>query len=89
MTVFYNGYYINVILLEDSCGVPGSVCHNKDDSYSIFINANLCYEKQQEVFMHELRHILGDDFGKDNVQQIEFNNHGSNEAICDDFLQAI
>lgn len=69
------GYYINVIMLEESYGVPGSVHHNKDDSYTIFIDANLSYEKQNEIFLHELRHITGHDFEKTDVQLIEYLNH--------------
>ena len=87
--MFCNGYYINVILLEDSCGVPGSVCHNKDDSYSIFIDANLCREKQQEVFIHELRHIFGRDFEKYDVQDIESNNHRFDLEFCSELCHSV
>lgn len=64
-----------MILLEESFGVPGSVHRNKDDSYTIFIDASLSYEKQHEVFLHELRHITGKDFKKSDVQLIEYLNH--------------
>lgn len=60
-----------MILLDDSCGVPGSVWHNRDDSYTIFIDSRLTIERQKEVFQHELNHILNNDFEKENVQQIE------------------
>lgn len=73
--VYYKGYHINIVLLEKACGVPGSVHKNRDDSYTIFIDANLTYEKQHEVFLHELRHILGDDFDEKDVQKIELRNH--------------
>lgn len=44
---------------------------NPDGSYSIFINARLCFEAQQEVYLHEMEHINGNDFEKDNVTDIE------------------
>lgn len=73
--MYYKGYYINVVLLEQSYGIPGCVRHNADDSYTIFIDASLSYEKQHEVFFHEMRHILGDDFDEGDVQKIEMRNH--------------
>jgi hypothetical protein len=72
-----NGYDVNVILLEDALGVPGSVWHNTDDSYTIFIDSKLCKERQQQVYLHELKHILGNDFNKNNVNIIECIAHGN------------
>lgn len=71
----YKGYYVNVVLLDNSGGVKGCVNHNKDDSYTVFIDANLSYEEQQEVYKHEMHHILNDDFKKCNADDIEFNAH--------------
>lgn len=48
--MYHRGILYNVILLNDACGVPGSVWHNPDDSYTIFIDANLSEEKQKKVF---------------------------------------
>lgn len=73
--MYYKGYCINVVLLEKSYGIPGCVRHNADDSYTIFIDASLNYEKQHEVFLHEMRHILGNDFVEEDVQKIEMKNH--------------
>lgn len=73
--MYYKGYYINVVMLDKSYGIPGCVRHNSDDSYTIFIDASLNYEKQHEVFFHEMRHILGDDFDEEDVQKIEMRNH--------------
>lgn len=69
--MYYNGIFFNVVLLADAGGVSGSVCHNSDDSYTIFIDSKLTIEKQREIFQHELNHIINNDFEKDNVQQIE------------------
>lgn len=73
--MYYKGHFINVILSDDSGDVPGSVWHNVDDSYTIFINPNLSYERQKEVFEHELRHITENDFEKFDVQHIEAFSH--------------
>ena len=77
--MYYNiqGYDINVILLDNACGVPGSVWSNEDGSYTIFIDSSLCYERQQEVFKHEVRHILRDDFEKFDVDKIELDAHSA------------
>lgn len=72
----YQGYCINVILLENSLGIPGSVHLNTDDSYTIFIDAKLNNEKQQEVFWHESHHITNGDFHTlGNINAIESNAH--------------
>lgn len=60
-----------MILLDDACGVPGSVWHNSDGTYTIFIDAKLSHQKQKEVFMHEFDHISRNDFEKIDVQDIE------------------
>ncbi len=70
-----NGYDINLILLDDASGVPGSVWSNEDGSFTIFIDSSLCLEKQQKVFKHELNHILSNDFEKTDVNEIEFVTH--------------
>lgn len=69
--MYYDGFIVNVILLDESFGVQGSVHHNEDDSYTIFIDANLCYEKQIEVCEHELNHIKNGDLEKTDVNEIE------------------
>lgn len=73
--LYYKGYYINIVMLDDSMGITGCVRHNSDDSYTIFIDATLGSYKQHEVFLHEMRHILGNDFDADDVQKIEMRNH--------------
>lgn len=73
--MYHSGILYNVILLNDACGVPGSVWHNADDSYTIFIDAKLSEEKQKKVFLHEMKHIQENDFSKDNVQEIETSAH--------------
>lgn len=69
------GFNINVIILDDANGVPGSVWHNADDSYTIFIDGKLSKETQKKVFRHEIKHICGNDFEKYDVQMIEAEAH--------------
>ena len=73
--MYHRGILYNVVLLNDACGVPGSVWKNDDDSYTIFIDAKLSKDAQKKVFFHEMRHIQENDFEKCDVQEIEFKAH--------------
>lgn len=76
----YGGNTINVVMLDNAMGVPGSVWHNADDSYTIFIDASLSVERQRQVFAHELRHILKGDFEKYCATEIESEAHKEREG---------
>lgn len=63
---------------------PGSiketVAENEDGSYTIFIEQALSHEEQRKEFLHAMSHILGNDFSKRDIQQIELQAHkGGNE----------
>lgn len=66
---------INIVLMDNSFGVKGSVNLNSDGSYTIIINSKLSYEEQKEVCKHELLHILNQDFGECDVNEIEEKAH--------------
>lgn len=51
--------------------VKETVVPNEDGSYTIFIEASLSREQQQDAFKHAMKHILGDDFSKDDINKIE------------------
>jgi hypothetical protein len=51
--------------------VEEHVTSNEDGSFSIFINARLCYERQLSAYQHALIHIMNDDFGKEEADEIE------------------
>ncbi len=53
-----------------------AVTINEDGSYTIFINARLTKEQQIKSYYHAMKHILGEDFEKLNVQEIEKEAHG-------------
>lgn len=57
--------------------VKESVVENEDGSYTIFIEASLSREMQQEAFEHAMIHILGDDFTKNDADKIEFEAHSA------------
>ena len=63
-----------VILMDMT--VNEVVTENEDGSYTIFINSRLNYEKQMKAYLHAMKHIMGDDFQKDDVQSIEYLAHG-------------
>lgn len=52
-----------------------AVTENEDGTYTIFISDRLSSIEQQEAFLHAYRHIIGDDFAKDNVDKIESDAH--------------
>lgn len=70
---------INVQILDLPTYIKGHVNTNSDDSYTIFINAKLSTEMQQQVFFHEMDHIKNNDFQKTDVQAIEAVAHGISE----------
>ncbi len=58
-------------IIDMPSGIWGHVNENPDGSYTIFINARLSTNMQQDVYFHELRHIAKNDFIKYNVDNIE------------------
>lgn len=63
-----------VILMDMT--VNEVVTENEDGSYTVFINTRLNYEQQMKAYLHAMKHITGDDFQKDDVQEIECSAHG-------------
>lgn len=55
--------------------IKESVTSNEDGSYTIFIENSLTKEQQQKSFMHAIKHIIGEDFNKDDVERIEKEAH--------------
>lgn len=43
--------------------------------YTVYLRAGDSYERQREAYYHAIAHIMSDDFGKDNVQDIEMIAH--------------
>ena len=51
------------------------ITENEDNSFTIFINANLCESKRLKAINHVIRHIKERDFEKIDVQKIEMSAH--------------
>lgn len=57
--------------------VKESVVENEDGSYTIFIESSLSREEQRKSFQHAMKHIMGDDFAKYDIDSIEFEAHSA------------
>lgn len=68
---------INIQMINCDTCIKESVVPNSDGSYTIFLNARQTREQQIISYNHALKHILGDDFTKDDVDKIEFNAHSA------------
>lgn len=66
---------INIQLLNMDTKIPEHLVKNDDNSYTIFLNARLSQESRLKSYCHALKHIAEEDFGKENVQEIESNTH--------------
>ena len=54
-----------------------AVTENEDGSFTIFIEERLSREERKIEFMHAMRHIIGSDFSKEDIQKIENEAHAS------------
>lgn len=66
---------INVQLMDMDTMIPEQLVKNDDDSYTIFLNARLSQESHLKSYYHALKHIIENDFQKDDVQEIESKAH--------------
>ncbi len=57
----HNDIFIHVLDFHNT-NVKETVTCNEDGSYSIFINAKLNQEQQNDAYIHALKHILRLDF---------------------------
>lgn len=64
------------------------VIHNADDSYTIFVNADIAYDRQVKAVEHALTHIQNNDFEKDDVQEIEAKAHQIEEVEISDAIES-
>ncbi len=63
------------IFALDGMTVNEAITENEDGSYTIFVNNELCQAKRFLAIEHAFRHIMGDDFSKSDVQEIEAEAH--------------
>lgn len=67
-------YQVHFISFPDN-KTHETVTPNNDGSYTIFIETSLSKKGQQGAFIHAMKHILGNDFEKINIDTIEANAH--------------
>lgn len=64
--------YINVQLIHLGRGVREMVFENEDGGHTVFIDDQLAPEAMRAAYLHAMRHIEEDDFGRHgDVQEIE------------------
>lgn len=86
MEILTIDYQIKLIQFPNK-KIKESVTENEDGSYTIFIDSSLSRDAQRDAFIHAMKHILGDDFSKDNVDEIEKSAH--NAEFSDELCPAI
>lgn len=55
--------------------VHEAVTPNEDGSVTIFLDKNASSESQRKHFLHVMKHLMGNDFEKEDVQKIEAEAH--------------
>lgn len=66
----------NVQLISFPSGkIHEAVTPNEDGTVTIFLDKNATTESQRQRFWHVMRHLEGNDFEKDDVQDIESDAH--------------
>lgn len=66
---------VNTKVINMDVLIPEQIVKNKDDSYTIFLNARPSREKQLQAYLHAMQHIENGDFDKNDVQEIEIVAH--------------
>ena len=52
--------------------IHGTTTANEDGTYNVYLDANSVYEKQQDAYWHEYKHIACDDFYNERpIEEIE------------------
>lgn len=64
-----------VYLVELPKGVSEMVMPCLDGGYTIYINSRLSHQGKVKSYLHAMRHIENGDWEKNNVQEIEYENH--------------
>lgn len=66
---------VNVFLIDFPNSGREMVVPNEDGSYTILINARLSDAGRMAAYEHAVKHIVGNDFEKEEVQRIESKAH--------------
>ena len=68
-------YTFNLVLMDLDEQIGECICHNEDDTYTVFINARLSFDAQKNCLEHALNHVRYNDWELDNVDEIEAKAH--------------
>ena len=68
---------IYVRLIDLPATIKAYVVANADQSYTIVLNSTLNHEQNMKSYAHEMKHILGDDFTKEDINKIELQAHSA------------
>ncbi|QNM07198.1 hypothetical protein [Wansuia hejianensis] len=70
---------VNIQLLNMEIGVKEQLVELPDGNYTLFLNSRYSTDTNYESYLHAYnKHVLGNDFEKSNVQQIEAVAHVDN-----------
>jgi len=75
------GYNFVLVLADLDPMIGESICHNADDSYTIFINSRWSSEMQRRCFLHAIDHVRHNDWEKESVQEIEGERHETSGTL--------
>lgn len=83
-------YFVELIRFPNH-KVKEAVTENEDGTYTIFIEESLSRCEQQNALLHALRHIIGDDFQKEDIQTIERQAHRMevSDELCPTVLERV
>lgn len=68
-------YDFNVVITDLDNMIGECICHNADDSYTIFLNSRWSSEEQRKCFYHALDHVRHNDWEKTSADEIERERH--------------
>lgn len=68
---------IRTVVKDLPTDVRGFTLADQEGDYTIYLNARQSYEINRQTYRHELRHIQGDDFHRqESANTIEAGRHG-------------
>lgn len=74
-----NNFCVVLTDLDDMIGE--CICHNADDSYTIWINSRWSSEEQRKCFLHALDHVRHNDWEKTSADEIERERHENGDLL--------
>ena len=76
------GYDFVLVTADIDTMIGETICHNADDSYTIFVNSRWSSEMQRKCILHAFDHVRHHDWEKYDVQEIERERHETSGVVC-------